>query len=196
MAQDFAHLVGSRICHDLISPIGAIGNGLELLAMTQNGSGDEIGLVTESAESASARIRFFRIVYGNAAPEQMISRSEVHSVLGAADNTARFRFEWQSQANLRRIDVRIVFLVIQCIETATPSGGDISVTEQDGHWAISVKSRGPFRFDSMLWETLTSPVLNYEFTSAQVQFALLPAAIREAGKTLRIQKDDALTIQF
>ena len=62
---DLAALVGSRICHDLISPIGAIGNGLELFLMDTAG-GPELALITESISHAKARIRFFRVAYDEA----------------------------------------------------------------------------------------------------------------------------------
>ena len=61
---DLNALLGSRICHDLISPIGAIGNGVELLIMDGATKGPEIALIAESVANASARIRFFRIGFG------------------------------------------------------------------------------------------------------------------------------------
>ena len=77
---DLAALIGSRICHDLISPIGAIGNGLELLSMSGAG-GPEVALISDSVANANARIRFFRIAFGHASPEQGTSRSEILSIL-------------------------------------------------------------------------------------------------------------------
>lgn len=61
MGQDlnYAALIGSRICHDLISPIGAINNGLELIEMSAPSLGPEMALISDSVTSASARIRFF-----------------------------------------------------------------------------------------------------------------------------------------
>lgn len=56
---ELAELVGSRICHDLISPIGAIANGLELLTMSGTSSGAEMDLIADSAGDAGARIGFF-----------------------------------------------------------------------------------------------------------------------------------------
>ncbi len=56
-SPDLAALIGSRICHDLISPIGAIGNGLELLSMAGAG-GPEVALISDSVSNANARIRF------------------------------------------------------------------------------------------------------------------------------------------
>ena len=79
---DLPALIGSRICHDLISPIGAINNGLELLEMAGTGAapGPELALIGQSVESASARIRFFRIAFG-AAGDQTMGQNEVTSIL-------------------------------------------------------------------------------------------------------------------
>ena len=77
---NLAALIGSRICHDLISPIGAISNGLELLDLAGGVQGPEMDLIADSVGNAGARIRFFRIAYG-AAGDQMLGRAEVVSVL-------------------------------------------------------------------------------------------------------------------
>lgn len=77
---NLAALIGSRICHDLISPIGAINNGLELLGMTAPTEGPEFELISQSVGNASARIRFFRIAYG-AASVQLVGRAEIVSIL-------------------------------------------------------------------------------------------------------------------
>ena len=52
---DLSALIGSRICHDLISPIGAIGNGVELLMM-EGRAGPEVALIAESVAAANAQI--------------------------------------------------------------------------------------------------------------------------------------------
>ena len=63
-AIELNDLIGSRICHDLISPLGAIGNGVELLTMSGMTEVPEMTLISESVENANARIRFFRIAFG------------------------------------------------------------------------------------------------------------------------------------
>ena len=55
---DLAALIGSRICHDLISPIGAIGNGVELMMMDGTAKTPELALIAESVANANARIRY------------------------------------------------------------------------------------------------------------------------------------------
>ena len=74
-SPDLAALLGSRICHDLISPIGAIGNGVELMLMDGAGRAPEVALISESVDAANARIRFFRVAYGVSSPASR-SRAE------------------------------------------------------------------------------------------------------------------------
>lgn len=64
-AVDLGALLCSRICHDIISPVGAINNGLELL---EEGGADEdaMALIAASARNASARLQFARIAFGAA----------------------------------------------------------------------------------------------------------------------------------
>ena len=67
---ELASLVAARLCHDLVSPLGAIGNGVELLEMSGDFPGisksPELALITESVRSARARVRFFRTAFGHA----------------------------------------------------------------------------------------------------------------------------------
>jgi histidine phosphotransferase ChpT len=63
---DLSFLIASRICHDLINPIGAIHNGLELMTLSQStAKGIEFDLVQASANDARARVEFFRLAFGS-----------------------------------------------------------------------------------------------------------------------------------
>src|SRR5258705_13002728 len=65
---DFAALLVSRVCHDLVSPIGAVVNGLEVLEDETDMAmrADALRLVAASAEQAAARLQFARIAFGAA----------------------------------------------------------------------------------------------------------------------------------
>ena len=130
MTQDIAALIGSRICHDLISPIVAIGNGVQLLAMSGGAAGAEMDLITESVQNANARIRFFRIAYGAAQADQTIGRQEVLSVLTATAQGGRFTYFWQVDSKQSSEMVRIAFLMLQCFETTLPPGGEIQIGQE------------------------------------------------------------------
>ncbi len=198
MSNDLAALIGSRICHDLISPIGAIGNGVELLSLTaqETAGSPEFALINESVENANARIRFFRIAFGAASANHTIGSAEVRSVLTAMQQGGRLTYDWQASTDQSRADVRIVFLLLQCIETALPLGGDVAIQMVDTSWHITATGRR-IDIDEDLWNGLAAPDATVSHTAAQVQFALLPHALRAAGKPLDMQHtDDSLSLRF
>ncbi len=185
MTPDLAALVGSRICHDLISPIGAIGNGVELLSLTDGDTGPEMQLINESVQNANARIRYFRIAYGAAADDQMVGRAEIMSILAATARGGRFTYFWNVDGDQSRREVRCALLMMQCFEAALPMGGDIHVVQDDDQWRLSAE--GPrMSVDGALWDTMTKPVVGYEYTAAQVQFALIPGVMAKAGRKLHV----------
>jgi histidine phosphotransferase ChpT len=111
---DLTALIGSRICHDLISPIGAIGNGVELLMMEGTAGGPEIALIAESVANANARIRYFRVAFGSAGRDQRIGRGEIVSIIEDTTRGGRLVIDWQGPPDMARREVKLAFLAIQC----------------------------------------------------------------------------------
>ena len=184
--DDITALVGSRICHDLISPLGAIGNGVELLSMSGVGHSPEMALIAESVDNANAKIRFFRIAYGGATEDQKISRPEITSTLSAAARGGRLSYFWEAVGDQPRRDVRIAFLLLQCFESAMPRGGDITVRKDQDGWELIAES-GSFRVEQPLWDSLINPRARVSVNPAQVQFALLPEVLADAQRVLEIK---------
>lgn len=196
MQPDLAALVGSRICHDLISPIGAIGNGVELLALTDGDTGAEMELINESVQNASARIKYFRIAYGAASEDQLVSRAEVLSILAAIARGGRINYIWQIEGDQPRRLVRCALLMLQAIESALPLGGDVQIT-LDGHsWVL--RAEGPrLAVDQELWNNLLSPQVGFHYTAAQVQFALLPGVLEESNRHMQFKHGpDHIVVRF
>jgi histidine phosphotransferase ChpT len=180
---DLAALIASRICHDLISPIGAIGNGVELLAMDASAQRPEMALIAESVANANARIRFFRISFGAASTDQRIARSEVMSVLTDLTRGGRISYAWTSVADLPRREVRLVFLLLQCVETALAYGGKVTVAREDTGWTILAEATR-LKIDAALWEVLTEPRAPSEIGANQVHFALVPEELARQSRRL------------
>ena len=65
-ALDLAALLASRVCHDIISPVGALANGLEVLEEDQGEDMHAFAmeLINKSARSASAKLKFSRLAFG------------------------------------------------------------------------------------------------------------------------------------
>ncbi|MDA9318266.1 hypothetical protein N9Q54_00305 [Octadecabacter sp.] len=87
-------LLGSRICHDLINPLGAIGNGIELLGLAGVAEGEEMTLVSGSVENATAKLKFLRLAFGDAAADQVVARADLLSTLDAVACGGRLSYSW------------------------------------------------------------------------------------------------------
>lgn len=181
ISSELSALVGSRICHDLISPLGAIGNGVELLELNKAATGAEMALIAQSVEHAQARVRFFRIAFGAAGKGQSIAQAEVRSVLENMANGSRSKIEWQVHGDLLRSDVRLAFLLLLCCETAMPFGGVTTVTSMGRVWTLTARSE-KLAYTEPLWSLLKGPVANPDISAAHVQFALASDAFDERGK--------------
>jgi histidine phosphotransferase ChpT len=194
-SPDFSALIGSRICHDLVNPIGAIGNGVELMMMDGIAKGPELSLIAESVASATARIRFFRIAFG-ASGDQRVSRSDVRSILSDVTQGTKMHIEWTSAADLDRRDVRLAFLALQCFETIMPYGGAITATQIGDRWEVTARS-GRFKVDEALWAGLSLTGATTDISPSHVQFALLPLAVAELGRHLTTERTETeIRLQF
>ncbi len=192
---DLAALIGSRICHDLISPIGAINNGLELLGMAGQTSGPELNLISESVDNASARIRFFRLAFGAAGPQD-VAVQEVRQVLRDLCANTKLTIRWDSDAPARRDDVRLAFLAEQCLETAMPYGGEIEISRDESGWTVRGLS-DKFNVNQPLWSMLADGNIPEDLAPAHVHFALLAVHSREENRRLRTTLDAyEITIRF
>lgn len=186
MSRDLTALIGSRICHDLISPLGAIGNGVELLSMSGLVEGPEMSLISQSVENANARIKFFRIAFGAARVDQHIGRPEVTSVLKDISQGGRINFDWQPQNEQPRQEVKLSFLLMQCFESAMPRGGRITVSTVGEQWAITGEAE-VLNIKPNLWEILSVDSSDTDLSAAEVHFALAPIAAKAAGRRLKLE---------
>jgi histidine phosphotransferase ChpT len=186
----FAALVGSRICHDLISPIGAINNGMELMSMSGISSSPEMALISESVDAANARIRFFRIAYGAPSDTQLLGPKEVTSIMRDCLRGSRLSLDWEPSEDIARSEVQLVFLAFQCAEQALPYGGDITIKRITGRWEFELTAERML-FDPKLWDSLADIQPNSSETMpAHVQFLLLPLHAAAKGRRVEwVQRD-------
>lgn len=168
---DLAALLGSRICHDLIGPLGAIGNGVELLLMDGRVKGPEVDLIAESVAHANARIRFFRLAFGAARGEQPVPLPEIRAILADMTRGARLAVDWASAGNPSRLEAKQAFLAIQCLESAMPYGGRITVSHDGTRWQVEGEA-SRLRADPALWAILSGGAAT-EVPPSAVHFVLL-----------------------
>jgi histidine phosphotransferase ChpT len=187
--QDLTALIGSRICHDLISPLGAISNGLELLSMSGEAPSPELQLIADSIASANSRIRFFRIAYGRTPLDATLATPEILSVLGDYFHGSRPRFTWHPVQEVLRREVRLVFLAIQCLESALPYGGQIDVFLSGRDWEVVAESER-LSANSGPWSLLQGRDMGEPLGAAQVEFGLLAMLTLGRAPGLLLEKTE------
>jgi len=183
--KDLTALIGSRICHDLISPLGAISNGLELLAMSGLQGSPELDLINQSIANANSKIRFFRVAYGLAAHGATLARGEIASILDDYFSGSRLSVVWEPMQELQRREVKLAFLAIQCLETALPCGGEIAISAQQSQWVLTARG-DKFASDLTQWETLMGGDHAADLPAAHVHFALLAMLSQWRNPALKV----------
>ncbi|SMR71898.1 histidine phosphotransferase ChpT [Aliiroseovarius halocynthiae] len=194
--RDLTALIGSRICHDLISPLGAIGNGVELLQLSGLGDSPEMALIAESVANANLRIRFFRVAFGAAAEGQSLAEREIRAVLAPGADGRKIEYDWQPAGDLPRMEVKLAFLALQCFETAMPWGGQVTITRQDGRWTMSARG-DRLNVNADLWSLLSTANAEIDVPPAQVHFALIRPELQRQKRAAVVQTtDQTITLSF
>ncbi|MBR3372351.1 MAG: histidine phosphotransferase [Rhodobacteraceae bacterium] len=168
---ELAELLTSRICHDLISPLGAIGNGVELMTMAGVADGPELGLIAESVATANSRIRLFRCALGAATQGQTITAAEINALLADYGRTTRHWTEFDINQDLPRQEVKLLLLVLMCLETALPWGGAVHVTRSASGYALTAEA-DRIRYDADLWTILRNTATKDGVRPATVHFVV------------------------
>jgi histidine phosphotransferase ChpT len=129
---DLAALLCSRICHDIISPVGAIINGLEVLDEEKDSDMRRfaLDLIKKSAEQASARLQFCRLAFGAAGSAgASIDISDAETLARGLFSGERTEFKWNAPALLMpKNKVKLILNLCLTAATAIPRGGVIEVT--------------------------------------------------------------------
>jgi len=181
-------LIGSRICHDLISPVGAISNGLELLNLSGTPIGPEMTLVSDSAAHANARIRFFRVAFGIASTERSMAYAETTSILWDV-YSEKCTVDWRITDNLPRSEIQLAFLALMCAEQAVPFGGKLAVTGHAGALCVTATAARVLPRPEH-WAILEAPNDAEDVPAAQVQFALLPMLLADQERKPEFKLSD------
>ena len=186
---DLSALIGSRICHDLISPISAIGNGVELMQLSGVEQTPEIELIAQSVKNANARIRFFRIAFGGRGSQTSISRTEISDILRTISDGNRLSYDWPMVQDQPRDNVQLVFLALLCVETAMPFGGSIEIQTHDQNFEIHATA-DRIKIDKDQWNALRDRPVTADLSASHVQFALLPKHASEANRQIDVVTDE------
>lgn len=128
---DLAALLCSRVCHDVISPVGAIVNGLEVLEDENDTSMRDFAfdLIRKSAKQASARLQFARLAFGAAGSAgASIDLGDAEQVARGMFQDDKVAFSWSApRALVPKNRVKLLLNLIMIAINAVPRGGSVAV---------------------------------------------------------------------
>jgi histidine phosphotransferase ChpT len=127
---DFAALLVSRVCHDLVSPVGAVVNGLEVLEDETDLAmrADALRLVAASAEQAAARLKFCRIAFGAAGSAGAeLDLTEVGRIMTGLLKGGKVELVWHGQAaNWPKDWAKLLMNAVLAAADCLPRGGRVT----------------------------------------------------------------------
>jgi histidine phosphotransferase ChpT len=197
---DFASLLCSRLCHDLLSPVGAMNNGIELLADEHDPEMRRrcMDLLAESAKSAADKLKFFRLAFGAAGGFGAdVDPNEAKLVIAPmVTASGRTVLEWAVPAEVMpKKAVKILLNLVLLANEALVRGGTLFVGAEAraGEHEIVVRASGPkILMDSAVREALTGQLdpaaLDTRTAAAWMAHKL---AVQDGGMLQLAEPDDA-----
>ena len=147
-ALDLAALLSSRVCHDVISPVGAIVNGLEVLEEEKDPEmrGHALALIKSSANEASSRLQFCRLAFGAAGSKgASIDTGDAELVTRQFLADERTQLNWSvPRVLMSKNKVKVLLNLCVLADAAIPRGGMISVaaTGEEDKISLRVEAKG------------------------------------------------------
>jgi histidine phosphotransferase ChpT len=141
-------LLSSRMCHDLVSPVGAINNGVELIEeVGGNTTGDALQLIAKSAVQAARRLRCFRLAYGRAGSESGLSINDVRQVAEQYLEGGKSKIVWPASAPIaayaeHRGAMKLLLNTIMLAEEILAYGGIIQIDGEAGSPQATISISG------------------------------------------------------
>ncbi len=173
---DLSALMCARVCHDLISPIGALGTAIEVLDDPDNVDmhADALDLVKLSAKQAGAKLQFLRLAFGagTSAPGT-IPTAQIIDLANGMYGEGKVALDWQVQADgVEKSEARLVLNLIMISMYCIPRGGTLTIEigETNGGVDLNLMAKGmKARLDPMVTRTLGGKAPEDGFDGRSIQ---------------------------
>lgn len=152
----------SHLCHELVNPLGAVNNGVELLMDVGDDMRDDaLGLIESSAQRTTRRVQFYRMAYGVAGMSALEDLATIRELADGLLSEGRISLEWPDadrNPRLREGWGRMLLNMAAAAAETVPRGGvlTVSVDDSGAPASLSVTARG----DRAQIDDSTRPVYN------------------------------------
>jgi histidine phosphotransferase ChpT len=189
-------LVASRLCHDLVGPVGAIANGVDLMREMGGAAEEETALVAQSVTRATALLRALRLAFGQAAANAPpVARAELVDVMTPALASRRVHFQAIGVEGppLAAPEARLGALMLLAGRQIVGLSGSIElVFSRDDGLPLRVSAEGPKAALDTRRVAWLAGDLSETPDSREVEFAILPRAAAAGGVRLGHRDEDGL----
>ena len=201
---DFASLLCSRLCHDLLSPVGALNNGLELLADEHDPEMRArcMELLSESATASANKLKFFRLAFGAAGGfgEEVDAGEAKLAIEGMFVNNGRIELGWMvSTPTLSKPAIKVLLNLALIAGDALVRGGRLDVGSEvaSGGTELVVRAEGPrLVLDPELRAALTDTVAENAVTARAAPAWLARSIVKACGGQIMVSDPGAEFLLF
>lgn len=201
---DFASLLCSRLCHDLLSPVGALNNGLELLADEHDPEMRArcLDLLNESAAASANKLKFFRLAFGAAGGfgEEVDAREAKLAIEGMFVANGRIELGWMvTVATLSKPAMKVLLNLALIAGDALVRGGrlDVGAEVEDGRTELVIRAEGPrLVLDAELRNALMGDVAEEGVTPRAAPAWLAHSIVKACGGTIIVSEPGADFLLF
>lgn len=198
--QALAALIAGKLCHDFISPAGAISSGLDLLKdpSAQDMRDDAMSLIEASARKMVALVSFARVAFGAATSAERFSGAELGTLVAGLTEGGRAALDWKAEdASYSKAQSRALVNLAYLTMAALPSGGTAVVsTRREGDdlviEGLAEGNRARLKVEAV--SGLAGQALNEGLPGQWIQPYWLWLTAHDAGGTLDVQTEEGRVV--
>ena len=195
-AADLAAFIAGTLCHDFISPAGAIMSGLDLLEdpTAQDMRDDAMGLIRQSAKKMVALVHFARVAFGAATTSEQFTAAELHGLVAGLSEGGRATLDWRMGDEVfSKPEARTLINLAWMTLSALPMGGTATVTarREDGRVLLIGSAEGArARLKAEAMVGLRGERLTEGLAGQWIQPYWLWLTVRDAGGRLDLATEE------
>jgi histidine phosphotransferase ChpT len=201
-SHEFASLLCSRLCHDLLSPVGALNNGIELLADEHDPEMRArcLDLLGESARASANKLKFFRLAFGAAGgfADQVDTREARVAIEGLFGADGRIQLGWMvDEPAMSKAALKVLLNLVLIAGDSLVRGGrlDVGAERHNGGIDIVVRAEGSrIVLDPELVKVLRGESGEEEIAPRAAAAWLVHSLVGEAGGEVQVADGEENTL--
>ena len=198
-AVELASLLCSRLCHDLLSPVGALNNGIELLADEHDPEMRArcLDLLAESARASANKLKFFRLAFGAAGgfADVVDTREARVAIEGLFGADGRIQLGWMvDEPTMSKAALKVLLNIVLIAGDALVRGGslDVGAEKNEAGLDIVVRAEGTrIVLDPELKKVLTGETSEDEVAPRAAAAWLAHCLVEEGGGQIQVADGEA-----